>query len=384
MLAILRLAPSVPAVRIALVYPRSGATGGVERVMGQLAVHLAEHGHQPVIVCRRHEEAPHDAVTFAKVAAFGLGGTWKALAFASAARRHLDRGGYDRVMAFGRSTGHDVIRLGMGCHATFLERMSQSPRWRDRVELRLEAASLAVPAFRSGKRKVVCNSQLVARDAAGRYGLGSAELTVVPNGVDLDRFHPRLRKEHGAALRQELEVPPQAPLALFLGSGFTRKGLDVVVNAWVAVQVLLPQAVLAVVGEDGERGRFMELAARLGVARRIRFLGERRDAERYYAAADCWVLPTRYDPFANATLEALACGTPVVTTDSNGGSEAVVDGRHGAVVPAGVSAGHLAKALVPWLEQGRDERVRAVCRAQAERFPVAQTATRLASILLAP
>ena len=66
---------------------------------------------------------------------------------------------------------------------------------------------------------------------------------------------------------------------------------------------------------------WQRLAERLGVADRIRFLGERRDVESLYHAVDAMVLPTRYDPFANVTLEAAAAGLPIVTSQANGAGE---------------------------------------------------------------
>ena len=65
------------------------------------------------------------------------------------------------------------------------------------------------------------------------------------------------------------------------------------------------------------------------------WLGPRRDIERWYAAADVVVLPTRYEPFGNVHLEALASGVPVVTTSRAGGAEVIDEGKSGAVVPPG-------------------------------------------------
>src|SRR5262249_2919000 len=77
-------------------------------------------------------------------------------------------------------------------------------------------------------------------------------------------------------------------------------------------------------------------AGRLGAADRVLWLGARPDPERLLRAADVLVLPTAYDPAANATIEALASGVPVVTSASNGASEILQPGRHGSVVPAPV------------------------------------------------
>ena len=75
------------------------------------------------------------------------------------------------------------------------------------------------------------------------------------------------------------------------------------------------------------------LAAKLGLARRVHFLGGQQDVRPLYGVADCFALPTLYDPMPNAALEALACGLPVVTTTTSGAAELIPAGG-GAVVDA--------------------------------------------------
>jgi UDP-glucose:(heptosyl)LPS alpha-1,3-glucosyltransferase len=87
-----------------------------------------------------------------------------------------------------------------------------------------------------------------------------------------------------------------------------------------------------------------------------------------YGAGDLYVLPTRYDPFANATLEALASGLPVITTDTNGGCEVIVPGLHGAVLPSSNASQALLQALLQWTAREKLQRAVEVVRAQAARY----------------
>jgi UDP-glucose:(heptosyl)LPS alpha-1,3-glucosyltransferase len=105
---------------------------------------------------------------------------------------------------------------------------------------------------------------------------------------------------------------------LFSGSGFARKGLDTALRALACGGHAGSQ--LWVAGRD-EPGRWRRLAHRLGVEERVRFLGFRTDMEATYAAADALLLPTRYDAFGNACLEAAAAGLPVVTSGAAGAAE---------------------------------------------------------------
>ena len=83
------------------------------------------------------------------------------------------------------------------------------------------------------------------------------------------------------------------------------------------------------VSGQGDVRSYRRLAVQLGVADRVRFLGRRADVEALHAAADLLVVPTRYDPFANAVLEGMASGLPVATTPENGVSELIEHGKNG-------------------------------------------------------
>src|SRR5207237_7436129 len=143
---------------------------------------------------------------------------------------------------------------------------------------------------------------------------------------------------HRDAARADADVPASAYAMLFAGSGFERKGLSTAIRALAHLGD--GGARLLVLGR-GDAAPYRRLAGELGVAGRVVWLGARPDIERWYAAADVLVLPTRYEPFGNVHLEALASGLPAVTTTSAGGAE-VVGADSGAVVeprdPAAVAS----------------------------------------------
>jgi UDP-glucose:(heptosyl)LPS alpha-1,3-glucosyltransferase len=110
-------------------------------------------------------------------------------------------------------------------------------------------------------------------------------------------------------------------------------------------------ALLLVVGRDRKEHGMRALASRLGVADRVRFLGAQEDVRPYYGAADCFALPTLYDPMPNAALEALACGLPTVTTTTCGAAELIHPDINGRVIDA-LDRGALADALDAMLDGG--------------------------------
>src|SRR5262249_32677103 len=154
-------------------------------------------------------------------------------------------------------------------------------------------------------RAVICNSHMVKREIQARFGVDERKLRVIYNGVNLESFHPRLRGEHRAQARTELGIPRDAMAWLFVGSGFERKGVFRLLPAFR--RGADAGAHLVVVGEDRAEGRAQALAAALGIGERVHFLGGRKDVRQWYGAADAFVLPTLYDPFPNAALEAMAC-----------------------------------------------------------------------------
>lgn len=183
-----------------------------------------------------------------------------------------------------------------------------------------------------GLRAVICNSRMVKDDIAARFGTAADKLHVIYNGVDLEQFHPRLRAEHRAAVRTALGIAEATPVILFVGSGFERKGIPALLHACATMQ--RSDALLLVVGRDRQERRMRALAGRLGIEARVRFLGGQEDVRPFYGAADCFALPTLYDPMPNAALEALASGLPTVTSTTCGAAELIRPEINGRVVAA--------------------------------------------------
>jgi UDP-glucose:(heptosyl)LPS alpha-1,3-glucosyltransferase len=367
-------------VHIALVHMRHAGSGGTERYLNELAAHLAREGEDVEIVCRSHEDAPHPSLRFRTLRPFAIGGAWRMGSFARAVERFFARERYDVVFGLGKTWTHDLVRLGGGCHATYLalahastqtalERRLGIGARKQRLALEIEARALAPAAA----RRVIVNSRMVARDVERRYGIAADKLEVVHNGVDLERFHPTRHRAAAQALRASAGLAEDDLVVLFLGSGYGRKGLDLLLDAFAAIAERRASAAaklrLLVAGYESALSIWRARARQLGLGERVRFLGGRRDPEVCFAAADLYVLPTRYDPFANSTLEALASGLAVLTSDANGASELLDSGVHGEVVPVAAPAA-LAAALESWCNPERIEPARVFARARAEEHGV--------------
>jgi len=297
--------------------------GGVEAAAFALASELGRRGTELTVLCR---ESVGEAPPRVSVERLGGPAFWQPLRVAEFSRRTARAaraGRFDVVQAYSRTRHQTVYRAGGGSHAAYMERVYARPALR-RISPR-HAVLLAIEgaAFADPRQIVLCNSRFAADEIARRHGVPAARLEVIYNGVDLERFHPRLREAALSALRAELGL--EGPVALFAGSGFARKGLDRAIAGLARAGV---KGHLVVAG-SGDARPFRDQAESLGIGDRVRFLGLRADLPALCAAADLFVLPTRYDPFANACLEAMAAGVPVATTLDNGAAELVEPGGNG-------------------------------------------------------
>jgi len=175
-------------------------------------------------------------------------------------------------------------------------------------------------------------SRRVEFSAIAHFPKLAGRTTVVPNGVDLERFHPRLREEARAQAERELGIGSR-PLLLFLAHNPRLKGIVPLLHAFGDAGGAAGEAHLAVDGRG--TGQYAGLASKLGLADRTTFLGRVPKAASWLAAADVLVHPTYHDPCSLVALEALACGTPVITTERNGVSELMLDAdpESGEIIP---------------------------------------------------
>lgn len=153
------------------------------------------------------------------------------------------------------------------------------------------------------------------------YRIPSGRIVKIPGGADTDRFRPA---EDRAAVRNSLGFAAGRPLLFTLRNLEARMGLDTLIQSMVIVRRQAPQALLLIGGAGSLRNDLESLTASLGLNEHVRFLGFVPDEHLplYYQAADFFILPTReLEGFGLVTVEALACGTPVLGTPIGGTPE---------------------------------------------------------------
>jgi UDP-glucose:(heptosyl)LPS alpha-1,3-glucosyltransferase len=366
-------------VQLALVRQRYNAYGGAERFIERAIGALEAQGVSVTLLAREWVGDPGRVV---RCDPFHVGRLWRDWSFARAVCAELGQRSFDLVQSHERIACCDVYRAGDGVHAQWLDNRRAALGTAGRLGIALNPYHRYVLAaerrlFASPRlRAVICNSRMVKEEIQSRFGLAEAKLPVIYNGVDLEHFHPRLRETHRASVRAELGIPGDAMTYVFVGSGFERKGVFRLLPAFR--EGADAGAHLVVVGEDRAEGHARAVSADLGLGGRVHFLGGRKDVRPWYGAADAFVLPTLYDPFPNAALEAMACGLPVVVTVQCGAAELVEQGSNGVIYDVFDEAALMRSVGSFDAARARDMGARA--RETAERFGLDAMAQTLAAL----
>lgn len=348
-------------MRIGLVRRGYSSTGGAEAYLLRLAEALVPLGHVPVLITT--PQWPDGRWVSDEIIRLGGGSPEQ---FAAAFRAEAT--GCDIHLSLERVPGCEVFRAGDGVHASWLERRARfEPVWKRATRWvnskHAELTRLEGEVFDpKNTRAVIANSRLVRDEILKRFSFPADRIHVVYNGLTTA---PEAADR--AAARRQYGVPDDAFCALFVGTGWDRKGLETAVRAVERAG----RTTLLVAGR-GPAAKFASPAAK--------FLGPVTDLSGLHAAADIFVLPTWYDPFSNACLEALAAGLPVITTPANGFSELIRPGIHGGIVPEGDAAA-LADEIEAW--RGRCAEASPACRERAAEFPIGRSTRETLAVIAA-
>lgn len=319
---------------LVLIHPQFRPDGGAERAILNILTALRED-IRITVISRGKWQADAGGIRFVECNPFSIGRFWKKWSFIRAAQRTLTTIEADIVQSQVRLPGCDIYRAGGGVHAQWLKQrkrilsrrknflMAWSPY--HNYKLHLEKKMYSHPALKA----VICNSGMVKQELLARYALDAGKVWVIHNAVDLTGYHPETVRLRRQEIRRRLGIADHETVYLFVGSGFERKGLDLLLRSFAG----LPKDThLIIVGKDKHQSRYRKTAAAAGVDSRTHFMGMQTDVKPFYGAADVFVLPTLYDAFANTVLEAMACGLPVVTSSSCGAVDIIVDGENGFII----------------------------------------------------
>ena len=333
-------------MKIAFVRARYNPFGGAERFLNGAAEALAAQGASPTIITRSWPDSGHAGIQHRIVNPryFTKAGRDRSFARATAALLRQEK--FDLVQSYERMQGCDVFHAVDGVHAEWLVQRRRVQGGLQRLGVRLNPHHRYVleaerAMYTSAQLKaVICISEMVKQNVMQHYAVAADKLHVIYGDIDSGRFHPGLRDQHRIALRKSLDIPADAPVALFVGSGFERKG----VAGFLATVALVKGLYGLVVGHDKHLPRYRALAGRMGLAGRVIFTGAIQDVRPCYGASDVYLMPTLYEPFGLVFGEAMACGLPAITSPQAGAADWIRDGQNGFVVDPLDTAG-LANAV---------------------------------------
>jgi len=364
-------------LRIVFVRRGYSPSGGAEAYLKRLARGVTEAGHDVHLVATN--DWPDAEWPFGSIMHLHAKSP---VEFASELERMRTEFRCDVLFSLERVWSCDVYRAGDGVHRAWLDRRRkfELPLKRfvrtlgskHRDLLRLEQSLLSG----GNAGRVIVASQMVKDEIVYVYQYPKDKIDIVRNGVPLEkfRFDPELREKS----REELNLKPDQTALLFAGSSWERKGLLFAIEAAALSRDLKMR--LLVAGRGSARPYRTK---RLGFWREepVQFLGEVADMLPLYAAADIFILPTTYDPFSNACLEAFACGLPVITTRSNGFSEIIENGVHGSIVDQAADLLALRDAIRLWSNPSRRVAARSINRQLAAQFDISKNIEETLAIL---
>ncbi|GBE04404.1 lipopolysaccharide core biosynthesis protein RfaG [bacterium BMS3Abin10] len=350
-------------LKIALIRKNYTPYGGAEKYLELVSRELHSQGHDIHIFTA--DPWPDAPFSIHRIGVLRKPSFLSNVLFASRLRKNMLNSRFDCVLSFERTFLQDIYRAGDGCHKEWLKKRGAIESSVKRFSFKLNPHHrillyLEKKCFENSKI-IIANSNMVKQDILHHYPVPEDKIQVIHNGIDLNRYRPA-GKEQKEALKRSLGVVDikDSRIILFAGGDFRRKGLSVLFKAFSLMD--RKDLKLIVAGRPVNQ-RYAEEAKKLGIDKDIIFRGAEKKIEDLYAISDIFVLPTIYDPFSNAVLEAMASGLPVVTTSSNGASELIDNGKQGFVIQDPLDSGMLAEkisaALLNSEDMGRQAHIKA-------------------------
>lgn len=334
-------------MKLALIRRQFAATGGAELYLQRLMEGLLTRSHELHLFCEQWSNAPAGI----KVHELGRSGgrSTAPVRFADRLLQTIRHDEFDCVFSLERTLKQDVYRAGDGVHAAWLERKKQfSSPWKrffvGRGAFHRNMKALERRTFSSEcTSRIIVNSVMVKREIQNRFQFPADRFHLVRNGIQVKKFSGL----DTPSCRAKFNIPPDAYVLLFVGSGWERKGLKYITNQILPALNANPgggKFQLLVVGKGKQSGLSTE---------NVIFLGSSAEVQYAYGAADLFLFLPIYEPSANVCFEALAAGLPVITTRQNGAGEIIQEGKNGTILDEPDQINKAVEAVRYWKSKGR-------------------------------
>lgn len=356
-------------MKIAIIRKKYTFHGGAEGFSQNLITQLADANHEVHIYAVKWEGSSSSKnIFFHKVPTITLNSTLRDLSFAISSFFLLreQREHFDIIQSHDKTFYQDIYRAGDGCHIEWLRQRWKRTDILGRLSIILNPYHWLILVLEhmifKGHRykKILAISEMVKKNILENYGVPPADIEVIYNGVNIEKFCPENRGKYKSEIRRQYGLSDRDFVILFVGSGFERKGVEFLLKA----VELVSKPITALIAGKGSETRFKNLIKR----QRVIFCGPQKEIHKYYAAADIFLLPAIYEPFGNVHLEALASGLPVITTKQSGASEIIENGKHGFVVEKPENTEEMAEKVIYLMDKNVNQRMSVEARKLAETF----------------
>ena len=331
-------------IRIAVVIPKYGLVGGAEGFVFHLTEGLAQREGLDVHVFANKWRRGNSPITFHKVPIMRFPRWIQPVSFAYFAQKAIQAGSYDIVHSHDRIFEMDLFTFhGIPHRAWIKETKRDRLSFFDRAMVWVEQKGVN----NLNEPVILPVSNLVKEEFLKCYDVPESRILVIHPGVSMGRFCSLNREVCRQEIRQLYGLSSNDVVVLFVSMNFELKRLDLVIRGIAGVAKEEDQNLgikLLVVGK-GDPKRFMELARDLGILERVIFTGVTAEVEKYYLASDVFAMPSKFDTFGLAVLEAMAAGLPVIITSRVGARDLVQSGVNGFVLSNSPSVSEMTAAL---------------------------------------
>lgn len=360
--------------KVAIIKSQVFRVGGLEKYCFELAAAFARRDFEVCIISsgdlQACEQKDLEIISLRKL--YGPS-VLRIQQFKTACDKYLEKHSFDIVFGLDRSTKQSHYRAGNGVHAAYLnykknslsffKQCFQSINPLHRLILKIEKETFENPSLRC----LFCNSDMVKNELLHYYQIDPQKIFRIHNGVEWEKWKVPFEKwpEEKKRLATDFGLDPKQHQFLFLGNDFQRKGLSFSLQALAKFKNENWQ--LSVVGKDKRMAGFQKLCRQLKIEKRVKFFGCLRQPLAFYQIADTLLIPSIYDPFANVTVEALAMGLFVISSQQNGGSE-VLDKENGYIIEDLFSEQKLYNAIESALKHKKTQESATKIRQRAKPF----------------
>ena len=337
-------------VKIAVVIPKYGLIGGAEGFAYEVTERLAKRENLRIHVFANQWRSGKAPITFHKVPIIPFPRFMRPISFAYFSNKRIRLKDYDLVHSHDRIFRMDLFTMHGIPHKTWIKEVRCKP-----LSLFDRSMSWVENNGITGSRipMILPVSTLVNDELLKLYDIPESKIRVIHPGVSKDRFFALDQETCREEIRRDHGLSHNDIVALFVGMNFEIKRLELVLKGvadLVSRENKDSNLKLLVVGK-GNGERYLAMARELGIANQVVFVGVTHEVEKYYMASDIFVMPSRFDTFGLAVLEAMMAELPVIISQKVGARDLIESGVQGFVLSDDPSPADVAEKLAVLMEK---------------------------------